>query len=485
MQRRRVIAVVAWLTAGAVTAHKHVPRECRVGLHVTDCASGGTCECFRACERMHWFWGPAYCHNASSPATFTELLAAPAVSYVWERPAPSGGWNVMETNDGRDGGPYAPRPEEAYGSPEACSYNGWMVNGQCSCFCDWEGASCERRVRHDELCLGPPCERCVEGVCEDPPRERRATRAPAVYVYPLPPGFNQLRPRVAVERNSPYEFWRRLARSEHETTDPAQADLFFVPVSAMGVVSHGVVLLALRYVAETWPHFNASGGADHVVVCPWDFGCSWLSGYPEVARVRFVSHWGLKTKSKVYSNDCPMCGPSYVPGKDVVAPDTMEMRFKFAPPHHTPRTTLLFFSGSRSTALRTRVFESGLGAEPGVRLVDGGGVDLAAEMDRAVFCLGLPGAGFGTRAVLALVRGCIPVVVGDDIAQPFEGVLDWSAFSLRVPEAQLDQVYDILVRVDEAERHRLREACVAHRGRFLWDDRTPDDAFETVLQALT
>ena len=345
-------------------AHKHVPDACRVGLHTTDCASGGTCECFRACERMHWFSGPSYCHNVSLPDTFTELLNAPAVSYLYERPVASGGFNIGETNDGR-GGTGEPHAWETYKAPESCNYNGWVVNGQCSCFFDWEGATCDVRVRRDQVCLGAPCENCVEGVCEDPPRARNATRSPAVYVYPLPPGFNQLRPRIAMERNLPYEFWRRLSRSEHETTDPANADLFFVPVSAMGVVSHGVVLLALRYVAETWPYFNASSGANHVVLCPWDFGCSWLSGYPEVARVRFVTHWGLTKKSSVYANDCLLCGPSYVPSKDIVAPDMMEGVFKFAAPQTVPRTTLLFFSGSQSTILRTRIFQSTLRSQPG------------------------------------------------------------------------------------------------------------------------
>lgn len=466
-----------------VRAHKHLPDACRVGLHYTDCASGGTCDCFRACERLSWFYGPSYCHNASQPATFTELLSAPAVSYQFERPAATGGFNIMETNDGRSGDIYTPRPEEIYGEPEACNYHGWMMNGRCSCFFDWEGVACERRFRHVEPCLGPPCKRCIEGVCEDPPRTRNATRRPAVYVYPLPPGFNQLRPRIAMERNTPYKFWHRLSRSEYETTDPDQASLFFLPVSAMGVVSHGVILLALRHVAETWPYFNASGGADHVVVCPWDFGCSWLSGYPEAAHVRFVSHWGLKVKSKIYANDCPFCGPSYVPKKDVVVPDTMEEPFKLAPPHLTPRNTLLFFSGSRSSALRTRVFEASWRNATGVRVLEGGGADLAREMDAAEFCLGLPGAGFGTRAVLAIVRGCIPVVVGDNIAQPFEDQLNWSLFSVSVPEAKLKNVYNLVVKIDEETRVKLREACAAHKHHFIWDDNTPDDAFETLLRS--
>ena len=121
----------------------------------------------------------------------------------------------------------------------------------------------------------------------------------------------------------------------------------------------------------------------------------------------------------------------------------------------------------------------------GVRLLDIGRIDLAAEMDRSVFCLGLPGAGFGTRAVLAVIRGCIPVLVGDNIAQPFENLLDWTSFSIRVPEALLDGVYELLVSINETDRQRMAGACQKNKKHLVWDEKTPGDAFDTLMRALS
>ena len=36
--------------------------------------------------------------------------------------------------------------------------------------------------------------------------------------------------------------------------------------------------------------------------------------------------------------------------------------------------------------------------------------------------------------------GCIPVIVVDHLVLPFEDLLDWENFSIRVPEHKLEQV---------------------------------------------
>ncbi len=44
------------------------------------------------------------------------------------------------------------------------------------------------------------------------------------------------------------------------------------------------------------------------------------------------------------------------------------------------------------------------------------------------------GDGFGTRAEEAMLHGCIPVIIMDNVHAVFESILDWDSFSLRVPE---------------------------------------------------
>ena len=131
---------------------------------------------------------------------------------------------VHEANYPKAGTPYTEEAHESpVDSPEACSFHGLRFRGGCSCFMDWEGSTCaSRKDWAKEGCLGGRCANCSHGVCLHR-SEATATARPYVYVYPLPPAFNELRPRVAMpiqgrlDRNTPYEFWRRLELSPHHT----------------------------------------------------------------------------------------------------------------------------------------------------------------------------------------------------------------------------------------------------------------------------
>ncbi len=46
----------------------------------------------------------------------------------------------------------------------------------------------------------------------------------------------------------------------------------------------------------------------------------------------------------------------------------------------------------------------------------------------------LAGDGFSPRAEDAILHGCVPVVVMDEVDPVFSSILDWSAFSLRIAE---------------------------------------------------
>ena len=59
-----------------------------------------------------------------------------------------------------------------------------------------------------------------------------------------------------------------------------------------------------------------------------------------------------------------------------------------------------------------------------------------AEMRRSTFCGVCPGNGWGHLETPVLL-GCIPVVFMDDILTPWEGVLDFSSFGVRVPRRRL------------------------------------------------
>ena len=81
------------------------------------------------------------------------------------------------------------------------------------------------------------------------------------------------------------------------------------------------------------------------------------------------------------------------------------------------------------------------------------------EMLRSVFCGVFPGNGWG-HIETPILLGCIPVVVQDDILTPWETVLNFSAFAVRIPRNQLPQLPQIL-RAIPPERVRAMQAALS------------------------
>jgi len=77
----------------------------------------------------------------------------------------------------------------------------------------------------------------------------------------------------------------------------------------------------------------------------------------------------------------------------------------------------------------------------------------------------LPGDGWSSRAEDAAGHLCIPVVVMDRVHAVFESVLDWDLFSVRVAEAEVERLPEILAAIpdDKVERMQARLLSVAHR----------------------
>lgn len=66
-------------------------------------------------------------------------------------------------------------------------------------------------------------------------------------------------------------------------------------------------------------------------------------------------------------------------------------------------------------------------------------------LEKSVFCVILRGARLGQSALTdALATGCIPVVLIDHYVVPFEEVLDWQKFALKLDEVELPNLLDVL-----------------------------------------
>jgi hypothetical protein len=89
-----------------------------------------------------------------------------------------------------------------------------------------------------------------------------------------------------------------------------------------------------------------------------------------------------------------------------------------------------------------------------------------SDLAHSQFCLAPSGAGWGIRLAEVMVEGCIPVIVQDNVTQPWEEMLPYDRFSLRVKEADLPTLPQALRAIDEVCRGRL-SACLHPAARPL------------------
>ena len=82
------------------------------------------------------------------------------------------------------------------------------------------------------------------------------------------------------------------------------------------------------------------------------------------------------------------------------------------------------------------------------------------QLRNATFCAVFPGNGWG-HLEAPIIMGCIPVVVQDEILVPWENVLDFGSFGLRIPRAQLPRLPQILRAIPEERVRQLQRGLVS------------------------
>jgi hypothetical protein len=143
-----------------------------------------------------------------------------------------------------------------------------------------------------------------------------------------------------------------------------------------------------------------------------------------------------------------------------------------------PRTTLLFFAGSTkvtwrndprySQGVRQYLFKRyGNGSVPDVVMVEKV-PDMAASMRASKFCLAPLGIGWGIRLSHAMASGCIPVIVQDFVHQPYDDILPYEVFSLRVPQSELETLEARLRAVTPAQLSALQFGVSRYHRAFVW-----------------
>ncbi|MBA0718017.1 hypothetical protein Golax_005787 [Gossypium laxum] len=335
-----------------------------------------------------------------------------------------------------------------------------------------------------------------------------------VYVYELPSKYNkkilQKDPRCLSHMFAAEIFMHRfLLSSPVRTLNPEEADWFYTPIYAtcdltptglpLPFKSPRMVRSAIQLISSSWPYWNRTEGADHFFVVPHDFGACFhyqeekaieRGILPILWRATLVQTFGQR--NHVCLNEGSITIPPYAP------PQKMQAR---QIPPDTPRSIFVYFRGlfyDVNNDPEGGYYASGRGARAAVweNFKSNPLFDISTEhpttyyedMQRAIFCLcPLGWAPWSPRLVEAVVFGCIPVIIADDIVLPFADAIPWEEIGVFVAEEDVPKLDKILTSIPPhviLRKQRLLANPSMKRAMLFPQPTLPGDAFHQILNGL-
>ncbi|GJT02624.1 probable arabinosyltransferase ARAD1 [Tanacetum coccineum] len=258
----------------------------------------------------------------------------------------------------------------------------------------------------------------------------------------------------------------RLLKSVVRVHRQEDADLFYVPffttISYFLLEKQQCKTLyreALKWVTDQ-PAWKRSEGRDHIfpIHHPWSF--------KTVRKFVKKAIWLLP--------DMDSTGNWYKPGqvsleKDLILPYVPNLDLcdaKCLSESASKRTTLLYFRGrlkrNAGGKIRSKL-GSELGDADGVVIEEGsageaGKIAAQSGMRKSVFCLSPAGdTPSSARLFDAIVSGCIPVIVSDELELPFEGILDYRKIALFVSSSDAVQPGWLLAHLRSIKSTQIKE----------------------------
>ncbi|KAG0478036.1 hypothetical protein HPP92_012755 [Vanilla planifolia] len=355
------------------------------------------------------------------------------------------------------------------------------------------------------------CRREKNEFFRDPPATSSAFSVVRVYVYEMPAKFtydllwlfqNTYKEtanltsngspvhRLIEQHSVDYWLWAdliapesdRLLKNVIRVHRQEEADFFYIPffttISYFLLEKQQCKALyreALKWVVDQ-PAWQRSEGRDHILPVhhPWSF--------KSVRRYMKKAIWILP--------DMDSTGNWYKPGqvwleKDIILPYVANVNLcdaKCMFENQSKRNTLLFFRGrlkrNAGGKIRSKLVQI-LRDTEGV-IIEEGSTGIAGKeaaqngMRNSIFCLSPAGdTPSSARLFDAIVSGCIPVVVSDELELPFEGILDYRKISLFVSSSDATEpgwLVNFLKNIDSSQIKEMQMNLAKYSRHFIYSN---------------
>ncbi|KAK8943829.1 putative glycosyltransferase [Platanthera guangdongensis] len=282
--------------------------------------------------------------------------------------------------------------------------------------------------------------------------------------------------------------------------DPEKAHLFYLPYSSRRLRdaiyrpgSHNLRPLAIflrdyvNTISSKYPFWNRTGGSDHFLVACHDWGPYSTTLHAELRKNAIKALCNADTSEGIF-----------VRGKDVSLPETTIK---------APKKPLKYVGGKRVSQRPILAFYAGLmhgRVRPTLEKLwgnDTGGdirifrrlpnrvsrnMSYVEHMKSSRFCICPMGYEVNSpRIVEAIYYGCVPVIIADNFVLPFEEILDWSSFSVVLPEKDIAELKNVLLSIPLRRYLRMQECVRRVQRHFLWHARPEKyDLFHVILHSI-
>ena len=185
-------------------------------------------------------------------------------------------------------------------------------------------------------------------------------------------------------------------------------------------------------------------------------------------------------------------------GKDVSLPETIIKRPRS--PHRnigggkrvSQRSILAFFAGNLHGRVRPVLLKHWHNKEQDMHIYGplppsvAGKMTYIEHMKSSKYCICPMGYEVNSpRIVEAIYYECIPVIIADNFIPPFDDVLDWSAFSVIVPENDIPRLKKILVGIPLRRYLKMLANLKMLQRHFVWNLRPLKyDLFHMMLHSI-